>query len=74
MQKAVIFPNADQCQILRVIMRVGLRETWPKWATKDKENMKSALHRLDYFCEETGRPLNPSFCSILEVTEVAMRE
>ena len=55
-------------------MRVGLRETWPKWATKDKENMKSALHRLDYFCEETGRPLNPSFCSILEVTEVAMRE
>jgi len=71
MQKAVIFPNADQCQMLRVIMRVGLRETWNKWSTKDKENTKSALSRLDYFCEQTGRPLDPSFSSILEVT---MRE
>ena len=62
---ALQFPNESQTQVIRQVLRIGIKQVWDIWGGRDKKNFKSSLKKLDYFLEKTGKSVNPSFESIV---------
>ena len=60
------FLNPDQTALFRQMVRLGLKGIWPRWGFAEKDNMRSALERMDKFLEATGKASEVSFASITQ--------
>jgi hypothetical protein len=62
----ILFANEEQLAYMRQLMRTGVKQHWPSYDHTSKGIIKNGLAHMDKFLEKTGRPISPTFSSILK--------